>query len=303
MDGLLTAREILSREKALLTLYRELNNQVTDPDLNDMVDRLMECQMNQIDMLNELIDDLGEAPAPDIRYAQHVVQPGETLFVLAQKYNTTVRTLLRLNPDIEDPDEIQAGMVINLPILLPPPPDCFNEYTVSQGDTLFEIAQEFDTTVSQLVFFNSISNPDLIFPGRRLIVPCPDEDGDENGVGGLDFKTVAIDNEINYRARLDERFFAVSTRFQLRRILERFDIRVPSGIDFNEEIVIGAIEYNIVDMSLEDNMITVEVERKARGYHLVTVPKDQFVEEGFYSAYFVNTNGRRLDRDRVEIEF
>ncbi|SJZ74951.1 LysM peptidoglycan-binding domain-containing protein [Selenihalanaerobacter shriftii] len=296
MDGLSTAREILSRERRLLSLYRELDSQVTDPDLNDMIDQLIECQMNQIDRLNELIEELEEPPVPDVRLAQHVVQSGETLFILAQEYNTTVATLLRLNPDIEDPDEIQAGLVINLPILLPPPPDCFFEYTVESGDTLFEIAQRFNTTVNDLVFFNSIRNPDLIFPGRILIVPCPGP-----GAGELDFETIDRNNTVNYRGSIEDRFFGATTRTQLRRRLAQFDIPVPD-VDFTENIVIGGIEYDIEELTLDDMSIRVEVERKRRGYHLITVPKDQFDETGNYELEFA-TDGLVLDTDRIRISF
>ncbi|SDC51516.1 MULTISPECIES: LysM peptidoglycan-binding domain-containing protein [unclassified Candidatus Frackibacter] len=299
MPGLETAREILSRERELLSLYRRLDSQVTDRDLNEIVDQLIRCQGNQIDMLNELIDELEPVPPPPtVNLAQHVVQPGETLFLIAQKYGTTVANLLRVNPDIEDPDEIEAGMIINLPILLPSPPDCFFRYTVEEGDTLFELAQRFNTTVNELVFYNSIRNPDLIFPGRILIIPCP-----EPGEGDLDFETIAQDNTINFTGSVEDRLFGAVSRRQLRRRLDSFDIPVPRGIDFNDNIVIGGIEYDIDELSLADDMvIRAEVERKRRGYHLIEVPKEQLPEEGTYMLEFAS-DGVTLDEDRIRIRF
>ena len=49
------------------------------------------------------------------------------------------------------------------------------KYRIKRGDTLSQIAQKFDTTVSQLVKDNKIDNPDLIFAGSRLIVNKPED--------------------------------------------------------------------------------------------------------------------------------
>lgn len=41
-------------------------------------------------------------------------------------------------------------------------------YTVVKGDNLTRIAKRFGTTVNQLVQWNNIKNPNLIYPGQRL---------------------------------------------------------------------------------------------------------------------------------------
>ena len=41
-------------------------------------------------------------------------------------------------------------------------------YTVKAGDTLWAIAQKYDTTVDKLVAANGIKNPNLIFPGQKI---------------------------------------------------------------------------------------------------------------------------------------
>jgi len=43
-------------------------------------------------------------------------------------------------------------------------------YTVKKGDTLSEIAMEYNTTVSRLAETNHISNPNLIYPGQVLTI-------------------------------------------------------------------------------------------------------------------------------------
>jgi len=49
------------------------------------------------------------------------------------------------------------------------------DYTVKPGDTLGEIARQHDVSISELVGANDISNPNLIYPGQRLVIPGSDE--------------------------------------------------------------------------------------------------------------------------------
>lgn len=43
-------------------------------------------------------------------------------------------------------------------------------YTVQKGDTLWKLAKRFNTTVEDILEVNDIENPDLIYPGQRLII-------------------------------------------------------------------------------------------------------------------------------------
>ncbi|MDQ2086537.1 LysM peptidoglycan-binding domain-containing protein [Herbivorax sp. ANBcel31] len=44
-------------------------------------------------------------------------------------------------------------------------------YVVRPGDTLGKIAGSFNTTVEMIARVNNIENPDLIYPGQRLVIP------------------------------------------------------------------------------------------------------------------------------------
>ena len=43
-------------------------------------------------------------------------------------------------------------------------------YIVRKGDTLWKLAKRFNTTVEDIAAVNDIENPDLIYPGQRLII-------------------------------------------------------------------------------------------------------------------------------------
>ena len=52
----------------------------------------------------------------------YIVQPGDTLFLIARRFSTTVEALLALNPQITNPDLIRPGMVITISDMEPSPP-------------------------------------------------------------------------------------------------------------------------------------------------------------------------------------
>lgn len=100
----------------------------------------------------------------------YIVQPGDTLYLIARRFGITLDQLLAANPQITDSNRIFPGQRINIPT--GPPPSGTTFYVVQRGDTLFGIAQRFGTTISVLLSLNpGITNPNLIFPGQRILVP------------------------------------------------------------------------------------------------------------------------------------
>ena len=106
----------------------------------------------------------------------YVVQAGDTLFSIAQRFSTTVPAIQACNPQITNPSLIFPGQVLCVPGAPAPPQPCpvgcGGLYIVQPNDTLFNIGQRFNTTVQQLQQCNpQIVNPNLIHPGTFLCVP------------------------------------------------------------------------------------------------------------------------------------
>lgn len=57
----------------------------------------------------------------------------------------------------------------------PTPPEEPIYYTVVRGDALYKIAAKFNCTIADLVKWNKISNPNLIYVGQKLIVGWTDK--------------------------------------------------------------------------------------------------------------------------------
>lgn len=101
---------------------------------------------------------------PPADYITYVVQPGDTLSEIAERYGTTYQTLAALN-NISDPNLIHPGQTIRIP---ENSGSSARYYTIRPGDTLSEIAERFGTSVTTLMSLNGITNPDLIYAGNTI---------------------------------------------------------------------------------------------------------------------------------------
>nr|WP_277998796.1 LysM domain-containing protein [Moorella sulfitireducens] len=57
----------------------------------------------------------GGGPIPCPGGQIYVVQPGDTLFLIAQRHGIPLNTLIAANPHIADPDRIQVGQPVCIP--------------------------------------------------------------------------------------------------------------------------------------------------------------------------------------------
>ena len=111
------------------------------------------------------------APPPESTVV-HVVRLGETLSLIARRYNTTVRAIAELNGMV-NPNLIHVGQRLLIPTAddSSSPPSSTPIYIVQPGDTLTRIASRYGTTVSAIVVANDFANPSLILVGQRLAIP------------------------------------------------------------------------------------------------------------------------------------
>ena len=100
----------------------------------------------------------------------YTVKSGDTLYSIAMKFNTTVQELKSLNNLTSN--TLSIGQTLKIPTKEPtsPPTSNENEYIVKSGDTLYGIAQKFNTTVAELIEFNNLPTS-VLQVGQVLLIP------------------------------------------------------------------------------------------------------------------------------------
>ena len=97
----------------------------------------------------------------------YTVKSGDSLWSIANKYNTTVNELKSLNN--LSSNILQVGQILVLPSSTNDD-NSGNTYTVKSGDSLWSIANKYNTTVSNLKSLNNLSS-DVLQIGQVLNVP------------------------------------------------------------------------------------------------------------------------------------
>ena len=112
-----------------------------------------------------------EASAQEV----HIVQPGETLSQIANRYGTSVSDLLQLN-SLQDENFVWYGqrLVIDSGAIVTGVPQILGRsdvYTVQRGDSLSKLASRFGIGVRELAQFNGISPLRWLYHGQVLRLP------------------------------------------------------------------------------------------------------------------------------------
>ncbi len=105
-------------------------------------------------------------PDPEPGTITYVVQPGDSLWIIAQRYGTTVDAIKRLNS--LSGDMLNIGQVLKIPAGQAPG---YIEYTVRAGDTLWLLSRRYNTTVDAIKQLNGLSS-DMLSIGQVLKIPA-----------------------------------------------------------------------------------------------------------------------------------
>ena len=98
------------------------------------------------------------ATETSINYSIYEVVKGDTLWIIANKFNKTIDEIKQFNNLISD--TIYINQLIKIPTNT-------TTHVVKSGDTLYKIAVKYNITLSQLKSINNIAD-NLIYPGQVL---------------------------------------------------------------------------------------------------------------------------------------
>lgn len=107
-----------------------------------------------------------EEPETETRkiITEYIVEPGDSLYLIANKFNLNLNTILWAN-DLKKDSTIKPGQK-----LIIPPIDGVIHY-VKSGDTISEIAKQYNAKIQDIISFNELSSEGDIFIGDVLIIP------------------------------------------------------------------------------------------------------------------------------------
>ena len=106
-------------------------------------------------------------------YPLYIVQSGDTLSLIAQKFGITLDELLAVN-DISNSNILNVGMQLNIPGY-PGVTGILEIRTVNLGDSFYSISDQYQITPEQLANLNRITSPSSFFAGSEFIVPVQDK--------------------------------------------------------------------------------------------------------------------------------
>lgn len=102
-------------------------------------------------------------PSKSTGEINYIVQKGDNLYTIANKYDTTISDIKKINN--LSTNTLQIGQLLKIPGSIN-----YNTYIVKKGDSLWKIANKYDTTVKKIMTINNLSTPTLKI-GQSLLIP------------------------------------------------------------------------------------------------------------------------------------
>lgn len=169
-----------------------------------------------------------------IQWAQHRVQPGETLGHIANRYKTTLGAIQKINK-ISDAT-IMVGESLIIPVAATNTRSLVDEHstkinhTVEQGDTFWELSQKYNVSIKHIAEWNSMASDDFLIPGKTLVIWQNTNNFDVSSKKNI-IKTSltsppkrATTRKISYRVRKGD---------SLAHISEKFRVSVDELVEWN----------------------------------------------------------------------
>ena len=217
----------------LYTLNPAFNRWATDPDGPHY---LIVPLKNADRFLNNLASLRNE---DRIQWQRHQIAEGETLGTIANHFQTTASLLQKINN--LDGKQIRAGKSLIIPVAT----RSLDSYTmtadqrlkalqnreragkkifrvVEKGDTLWELAQEYDVDADSLAAWNGMAPSDPLYVGKKLVIWANSDNeqliNETNTVLPVSFTapaTKATTRKISYRVREGDSLSIISEKFKV----------------------------------------------------------------------------------------
>ncbi|MFT4146985.1 MAG: LysM peptidoglycan-binding domain-containing protein [Mobilitalea sp.] len=208
----------------------------------------------------------------------HVVQAGETIDTIAQKYEKSVESIIQDN-ELANPNNLAIGQAI---VIVYPK----EVYTIQQGDTLEGIANTYNVSVMQLLRNNPyLADREYIYPGETIVISydAPKADITTNGYAFPYINKSILRKTLPFLTYLSIFSYSISAEGELNTIDDTELINIAKAYGVAPIMVIsnitetGAANIDILHSLLNDpervNLLTDNVLNilKSKGYYGVNI--------------------------------
>nr|AQA29283.1 extracellular protein 6 [Fulvia fulva] len=101
----------------------------------------------------------------------YTIVSGDTLTNISQDFNITLDSLIAANTQIENPDAIDVGQIITVPVCPSSQCEAVGTYNIVAGDLFVDLAATYHTTIGQIKALNNNVNPSKLKVGQQIILP------------------------------------------------------------------------------------------------------------------------------------
>jgi morphogenetic protein associated with SpoVID len=102
----------------------------------------------------------------------HIVKQGDTLYLIAQKYNVSLEDIVKANPEISNPDAIDVGMKVKIPSQPKTALEVIHHHIVQQGDSLWKLSKAWGIQLADMIKANpQLKNPNALLTGEVVNIP------------------------------------------------------------------------------------------------------------------------------------
>lgn len=108
----------------------------------------------------------------------HIVKKGDSLYELSKKYGVPLVKIVDANPQLVDPNKLDIGMKIKIPIEPVPVPGpegsqpIIHKHPVKQGDSLWKLSKAWGVSLKEIIDANpQLKNPNALLVGEIVNIP------------------------------------------------------------------------------------------------------------------------------------
>lgn len=158
---------LTGRTQPVLIEYGFIDNQ---NDLKKLQNKLLDYGEAVVKAVADYANVLYVSPDGSLDSNLYVVQRGDTLYSIANKFNITVSELKTANNLSNNLLNVGQKLIIPVQEIKPVVPNNYITYIVQAGDSLYKIANSYNTTVSAIMQANQLINTTLSI-GQTLLIP------------------------------------------------------------------------------------------------------------------------------------